>query len=508
MARPNVIVIMSDQMKATASHLYGNPFCETPNLARLSAEGVRFEHACTPHPLCVPARVSLWTGQYPHSHGARRNETFMPADALHAFDVWKAEGFHLGLIGKNHCFAEVEDLALFDTWCELGHGGLPAGARARGMEWVRPVAAIEAAHATRRRMPAVSPRFSYAASDWPEENYGTAAIAAQTARFLEEHRRDPFALWVSFPDPHEPYEAPRRYWEMMADRVEMPPRRADEFAHAPERNRVIHAMMGIEEDPVEHVKGMMAAYYGNVRFLDDGVGRILDALDGLGLRENTIVVFCADHGDFSGEHGMQCKGGVFYDALTRIPLIVSWPGQVTQGAVDTSMANLVDVVPTLLSLQGLALPAAMPRNALHFDGRPLPTVTGEEPREATFSEYGAGGPAFTMDHLRALPQPWGRRALMRSLRWREAEGRRKMVRTREWKYVHDAAECTSSRCDLDELYDLRADPWEQHNRIDDPACRDVLAALRLQLADWSITTEDARPVPLPESEYYALDGGA
>lgn len=492
MAPPNVIVIMSDQMKAMASQLYGNPFCETPSLARLSAEGVLFEHACTPHPLCVPARVSLWTGQYPHSHGSRRNETLMSADAVHAFRVWKAEGFHLGLIGKNHCFAEAEDLTLFDTWCELGHGGRPAEARTRGMEWVRPVAAIDAAHATRRQMPAVSPRFSYAVSDWPEEDYGSAVIAAQTVRFLEEHRRDPFALWVSFPDPHEPYETPRRYWEMMADRVELPPWRADEFDHAPERNRVIHAMMGIEKDPREHVEGMMAAYYGNVRFLDDAVGRILDALDDLEMRENTIVVFCADHGDFSGEHGMQCKGGVFYDALTRIPLIVSWPGQVAQGAVDTSMANLVDVVPTLFRLQGLPIPRSM-------HGQPLPTVSDGAPREATFSEYGAGGPPFTMDDLRALPQPWGRRALMRSLRWREAEGRRKMVRTRQWKYVHDAMG------DIDELYDLQADPWEQHNRIDDPACRDVLAEMGLRLADWSIQTEDARPVPLPESEYYRLD---
>lgn len=494
MARPNVLVIMSDQMKATASHLYGNPFCETPCLARLAEEGVRFEHACTPHPLCVPARVSLWTGQWPHSHGARRNETLMPGDAVHAMSVWKAEGYHLGLIGKNHCFAEAKDLALFDTWCELSHGGRPAGSQTRGMDWVRPVAAIDAAHATRHHMPAISPRFTYAASDWPEEDYGSAVIAAQTVRFLEEHRHDPFALWVSFPDPHDPFEAPRRYWEMMADRVELPPWRADEFAHAPERNRVIHAILGVEEDPREHVMGLLAAYYGAVRFLDDGVGRILDALDRLHLRERTIVVFCSDHGDFSGEHGMQSKGGVFYDALTRIPLIVSWPGQVTQGAVDTSMANLVDVVPTLLSLQGLAIPRSM-------HGRPLPTVTGEAPREATFAEYGAGGPPFTMDDLRALPQPWGHRTLMQSLRWREAEGRRKMVRTREWKYVHDPA---GSAGDIDELYDLRSDPWEQHNRIGDPACRNVLADLRLRLADWSIATEDARPVPLPERGYYAL----
>ena len=93
MAQPNVVVIMADQLKATASHLYGNTFCETPSMARLAEEGVLFEHAFTPHPLCVPARVSLWTGQYPHSHGARRNETLMPPDAVHAFQIWKGAGY-------------------------------------------------------------------------------------------------------------------------------------------------------------------------------------------------------------------------------------------------------------------------------------------------------------------------------------------------------------------------------------------------------------------------------
>ena len=100
--QPNILVIMTDQQKATSSHLYGSTFCETPSLARLAEEGVLYEHAYTPHPLCVPARVSLWTGRYAHQHGSRRNETWMSPDALHAFKIWKEEGYHCGLIGKNH----------------------------------------------------------------------------------------------------------------------------------------------------------------------------------------------------------------------------------------------------------------------------------------------------------------------------------------------------------------------------------------------------------------------
>jgi len=479
---------MTDQQKATASHLYGNSFCETPSMERLAQEGVLFEHAFTPHPLCVPARVSLWTSQFPHSHGGRRNQTFMPPDATHAFKIWKEAGYHNGLIGKNHCFQHPEDLALFNTWCDISHGGLTRNGTTRGMEWFRPPESIRVAHQARRIMNPQSPRFSYATtSGIPLEDHSTGLIAGQTVRFLEAHRDEPFALWVSFPDPHEPWVAPEQYAAVFPpERIVPPPWREGEFdEHAPERNRVLHQILGMEEDSMEDVYGVMACYYGMVRFVDDGLGQILDALENLGLREKTIVVFCSDHGDFMGEHRMQCKGGVFYDCLTRVPLIVSWPGQVPAGIRDDSMVNLIDIAPTLLQLQEFDVPRSM-----HSEG--LPTVTAAEPQDATFSEYGAGGPPFRMTDLEKLPRPYGRRALMQSLQWREAEGRRKMVRTREWKYVHDPMG------DRDELYDLVNDPWELENIVDDLNNRAVLAEMQLRLADWSIKTEDAKPVPLPE----------
>jgi hypothetical protein len=126
-----------------------------------------------------------------------------------------------------------------------------------------------------------------------------------------------------------------------------------------------------------------------------------------------------------------------------------------------------------------------------MSGQILPSVTAAPPRDATFSEYGAGGPPFRLEDLNRLPRPFGRKTLIQSLQWREAEGRRKMVRTREWKYVHDPMG------DRDELYDLVADPWELENVIDNPAHRDVTADMQLRLLDWSIQTEDAVPVPLP-----------
>jgi arylsulfatase A-like enzyme len=486
---PNVVVIMADQLKATASHLYGNDWFETPHLEALADRGVRFDHAYTPHPLCVPARVSMWTGQYPHTHGARRNETLMPGDANHAFDRFADAGYHCGLIGKNHCFESAADLATFDTWCPISHRGLPEDDEPRGMEWFRPRESIESAHEARQDMPRQSRHFGYAVTDHPLADYSSGLIAGQTERFFEQHGDDPFALWVSFPDPHEPYEAPREYVEQVPkDEIVLPPWSEDEFDDsAAEPNRLLYRMLGMEDDDPEDVRGVLQCYYAMVRFLDDMVGRITTALEENGLREDTIVVFCADHGDFAGEHRMTCKGGAFYDCLTRVPLIVSWPETLPSGVTEESMVNLVDVVPTLYELLGWDVPRAM-------DGTPLPTVTDAEPRDAAFSEYGCGGPPFCESDLEDLESPYGRDTLIESLRWREAEGRRKMVRTQDWKYVHDPDRRQH------ELYDLEADPWELDNVVDDPGNDDVVARLRRRLLDWSIRTEDGTPVPLPGEE--------
>lgn len=569
-ARPNVVFIMVDQMKWSAMQMYSEIGIPMPSLERLASRGVTFRHAFTPHPLCVPARTSVMTARYPHTTGCRRNETLMPEHEIHAFNIWRDAGYATGLIGKNHCFDRPEDLALLDVLCEISHGGLPEeGAENRGMEWQRPVSAINAAHSERvnLRDNAQSPRIAYAVTDHPIEDYGTSVVTSQTEAFLEravagdsfgradsQHGRDdsvaPFALFVSYPDPHEPREAPRQYVDMFPpDEVVLPPTRPGEFDEdggvsliddapyrprgefgpAPEVNRVLHRMMGLDEDDPEHVRGLISVHNAMCRFIDDGIGRILDKLEELGIADETIVVFTSDHGDFMGEHSMAVKGGVFYDCLTRVPLIVSFPnGDFPQGMVDESMVNTIDIVPTLLEFQGLASfeglhdawagtrddvsdsesgttighDGMVVRPLLRrMQGRPLPTVTNATPRVAAFSEYGCGGAPVQMSHLDALEQPLGYRALIDTLWAREAQGRRKMVRTREWKYVTDPMANGAGTGDgadpEDELYDLHHDPWELYNVACDPANASVVSEMRRLLAQWMIETEGSEPVPLP-----------
>ena len=152
-----------------------------------------------------------------------------------------------------------------------------------------------------------------------------------------------------------------------------------------------------------------------------------------------------------------------------------------------SPVNLIDIIPTLLHLQGSPTPNWM-------QGRLLPGATDSPGEEATFSEYGAGGRLFTFDDLAVAPKPWGYRTIIQSLRWREAAGRRTMVRTVDWKYVHDPMG------DIDELYDLRSDPWELNNRAADPSFADVQHRLATKLADFAIASQNPAPVPLPPAE--------
>lgn len=478
--KPNILLIQCDQLKATATGLYGQADCPTPHLARLAASGTRYDLAMTPHPLCVPARVSLWTGQYPHTHGSRRNQIFLQPGRPHAFRIWKQAGYRCGLIGKNHCFRAPEDVALFDDWCELDHLGLPDGAHHAGLDWCVPRAAIQAAHAVRRKMPVQGGPFSYAATDFPEDHYGSSVIAAQTIRYLEAHRDEPFAVWVSFPDPHSPLEAPRARVDRFRDRP-LPVFDSAEESGMPERTRMLRRIRGWHPGDEDHVRAVQAIYLAMTDLIDSALGRILDAVERLDLRRKTLIVFCSDHGDFTGEHGILDKGGAFYDCLMRVPLVISCPGSVPESRVESDPVNLIDVVPTLLALQGQPVPDEM-------QGRCLPGIAGcTARRTATFGEYGAGGAFFAAADAERLAHPF-----RDSLQWREAEGRRKMIRTRRWKYVHDPMG------DRDELYDCEDDPGERFNRAEDGACRAVVEDLRRQLLAWCVATEDPMPVPLPD----------
>ena len=544
---PNILFLMTDELRATALKLYSDLGVETPNIEKLANTGVKFEYAITPHPLCVPARVSMMSSRYPHSTGSRRNETLMPENELHAFKIWKDLGYTTGLIGKNHCYSHQSDLDLIDVRCEISHMGLPrenyAGENPgnTGMAWKIPEEIIEQSHSTRSAMSDTTGAGEYKITNHPIEGYSTRAIAVQVEEFLEEfsngntfgskNTNGSFALQVSFPDPHHPNEINQDIFDLVdLESIEIPPSKSNEFTNdnVPERNKIIYKMLNLDGFKKSDIRKMISVYYAMTKFIDNAIGNIIEKLETLGLRKNTIIIFTSDHGDFAGEHNMFGKAGAFYDSLIRVPCIISWPnGGVPEGIVDKSLVNTIDILPTILELSGICdfsskeqdnsvyVPydppdlfidphktSLTPELLRRIQGKPMPSVTAAPPRSAAYSEYGAGGPLLTSEIFDTLPVTYGSKAIMNSLRGREAEGRRKMVRTIKWKYITDTT--TSKKYHLskakidDELYDLENDPHELSNIAYDPKNSLIISEMRELLLDWMIETEDTNPVSLPD----------
>ncbi len=484
---------MCDQLKANALGLYGNPDVVTPNLERLASAGTLYERHYVTAPMCVPSRTAFWSGMYPHSSGIRHNQVLLPPGSPHYARLLDDNGYTLELFGKDHCF-QGADKDLFNSRFELGHRGLQSAERdsqARAVADFLKDTALNKTATECRTIP------------YPPEACSTSLIANRTVEFLSNWKdsgAEPFCAWVSFPDPHHPLAAPEPYASMyQPDEITMPPEREGELDDKMERQRVFHHLMEFDKTSEADLRKAVAMYYGMISYLDDGIGIILDALDRLDLAEDTIVVFTADHGDYAGEHGMMLKSGTFYDCMTRVPLIVSWPGGAPEGETRDDLVSNIDVMPTVMSLAGL-------ESEKPVHGRLLPGIGGETPREAVFAEHGAGGPRVLMSDLEQYPDYTTplKNLVVRVMHARNAEGRPKMVRTDRWKYVYDPMD------PVDELYDMDNDPWELTNVAAFPEYADVRSELRDRLLRWSIMTEDRSATPLysdPVTLSDTRDGG-
>ena len=471
--QPNVLFLMADQWNARCFGFEGHPDVKTPNLDQLAASGVRFTRAYAQNPICTPSRMCYLTGQYAHNTGyyglSGPNPDWLP----HAFAHFRAHGYVTGAVGKIHTptgwiepscdyFREAyaygmglsgshyeeflrgagqEDDRDDDTmqeWAEIGGGGQGLDARPS-------------------RLP-----YELCVDRW------TASHAQNFLRVRPSDR--PFFLWVSFPRPHETYLPSQEFWDLYGeDRLTLPPNANDPMTDKPPHARR-HALQQRETNRLwvfeprdwEHGRRrVLRGYYGCCTQVDHAVGEVLATLDELGLRDDTLIVFCADHGDFAGEHGIIEKApGVAYEAITRVPYIWSWGKRFPAGQSCESLVESVDFFATVCHLAGL-LPPVM------CDGLDLSRLLGGEHvllREAAFTET-----------------PWTKR-----------------IRTERWSFVHYQPAMFPEAEDVGELYDLEADPWELTNLYHDLAYQEVVQSLRRQVAEWVIGTSHPTTVlPMP-----------
>jgi choline-sulfatase len=422
--KPNFLYVIADDHAGYVLGADGNRRAQTPNLDRLAAEGSRFARNYCNSPVCTPSRQSFFTGQMPSMAGVTVLKTPLSEDKPTLAKQLRQAGYRTGVFGKMHFNrASKPGLHGFDTlmlesdlpreWKSAVTPKPPAAGVSVKPQW-RPFKDPARIWLNAEKLP-----FGCYYDDMP----GTF-LARRAVKFLEEHKDTPFALWVSFQEPHSPFNFPIEY----RDRVD-----PAEFAVpsvGPEDAWQIPLIF--RELSHAEKQGIIASYYTSVNFLDRNVGVVLDALRRLNLERDTLVVYMADHGYSLGQHG-RFEKHCCYDPALRVPLLMRWPGHVRQGVVE-DFTESIDVPATILDML-----AVDPLPVQH--GRSLrPYLEGGRhtaPRDYIFSQY--------------------------------LENEEACVRTARYKFVF----CTGKRSREDgyatakptpgrylRLYDLRNDPGE------------------------------------------------
>ena len=449
--RPHVLIIMSDQQRADCAGYAGHPLLRTPAMDRIAGEGTNFTHAMTPAPLCMPARASFSTGTYPHNHSTWANRGLLRRDLPTLFNCFGDAGYDTALIGKAHLFAQSEiNVRAFEP--VMRGYGIAESVEVNGprgtyqhdnneltADWKRKglYARYRADYEDRMRDARV-----VRASALPVDEHIDGWVGRRAVELIDGHAGTrPLFLFVGFPGPHEPWDAPGEYATMYAPEATPPalPRPATTALPEYARKLMDHLERGkrIEEMTAEHVRAIRANYYGKISLVDHWCGEILAAYRRRGLLDDLLVVFCSDHGEMLGDHGRLFKN-TFHEAGLRVPLVFRWPDRIPAGKQSHSLIELTDVMPTLLDL--VALPT--PSSCLGRSARPVLEDPGRRHRSEVLSEVAWVGTRTTM------------------------------VRTERHKYAVDGA----GRPFM--LYDLEQDPDEQTNLVGTPAGAELEGALR------------------------------
>ena len=453
---PNILWICTDQQRYDTIRALGNEHINTPNIDRLVREGTAFTHAFCQSPICTPSRASFLTGMYPSTvHGCSNGNDYWAGAAPLVTKLLADEAhYDCGLAGKLHlagAHGRIEprgdDGYRVFHWSHDSRDQWPEGHAYA--DWVRAQGQVLAE--LREDMASL-----------PPELHQTTWCADKAIEFMREEREEPWLMSVNIFDPHSPFDPPQEYLDRYDPAALPDPLWSDKDPQAHERLGRVDGAASID---LGRAKEVLAAYYAMIELIDDNVGRMLSALEESGQRENTLVIFTSDHGELAGDHQLVGKGCRFYECLVRVPLICSWPGQISAGAVSDALVELVDIAPTLLELVGVTAPAKMQGRSLW----PLLTGAATGHRDFVRSEY-----------YRALnPDAPGREHLQGSYAT--------MIRDQRYKLVcyHDRA--------MGEFFDLGADPGEFDNLWDDPDYAEVRFALLKQNFDALANAVDIGP---------------
>jgi len=381
----NVLFIITDQQRTDHLSCYGNQVLKTPNIDKISKEGVRFTNYYCNTPICMPNRANFFTGSYPSVHGTRSNGINLNPEEKTIADSLREKGYHTISIGKTHFnffshpfsrnVSSLEDISAWmmgqipnpfptpyygfdEVLLTVGHGDVMGG---HYFEWLKEQN-YEHIDKLKNRFLAINE--NYYETELPEELYPSYYITEQTLAFFERYSKGeygdkPFFLHCSYNDPHHPVCPPGKYKDLYSpEDIKLPP----SFEDA--ENLLNHPFLGqhIKDARFKHLlpqkvdeetaKRFTALTYGSISMIDDGVGAILEKLKELGLYENTMIIFTSDHADLCGDHGLILKGPAHYNNLINIPLLWKVPGKAVN-KVSNSLISTVDLPKTILNMLGI-----------------------------------------------------------------------------------------------------------------------------------------------------------
>lgn len=433
MTRPNILLIMADQLSAPFLSFHGGPAI-TPNIDRLAAEGVNFTSAYSNSPLCAPARFAMMSGQLNSKIGAYDNASEFPASVPTFAHHLRGAGYQTSLVGKMHFVGPdqlhgYEERLTTDIYpADFGWTPNWADPDGRFDWWFHNMDSV--VHAG---IADVSNQLDYD----DDVGYQSVRKLRDLARTTDDR---PWMMTASFTHPHDPYVARQEFWDLYDhDEVPLPtvrePAEEDLDPHSRRLRKVIAADVTSVTD--EQIRTARHAYLANISYVDDHIGRMLDVLDRHDMADDTVVIFTADHGDMLGERGLWYKMSYFEHAC-RIPFIVRTPQLSAaghSGSVNSSHVGLLDIAPTLLDIAGVDAPDVLDGASV----MPLVGAPGQADRTVV-GEYlgeGAVAPIF-------------------------------MIRRDRWKFVW-------SQPDGAQLFDLESDPSELVNLVGDPEHLDTVA---------------------------------
>lgn len=448
--RPNILFIMVDEMRWDAMGCEKHPVVATPNLDRLARSGVRFANSYTVSPVCSPARACVFTGRYAHVNGvtingvpANNGEIFLPT-------ILKHHGYHTAIAGKLHYTPHRFDYGFDQFWTFGTEGPTPE---------IGYVEYLRRTHGSPAKWPIVP-----GTCPWPEdplgrdvglfkykrEDFETEWITDRSIDYLRGRNKQaqPWFLFTSYLKPHSPSVEPEPYFSKY-DPAGMPipklPPNAREI-RAAQAGRGKRAFV----DDEKMMRVMSALYYGAIAHIDDQIGRIFRELDTLGMAENTLVLFTADHGNMLGDHGRWFKG-VQYEGSAHVPLLWKGPKGAPEngGRVVDKVVENTDLLPSILEAVQVPVPERVQGRSF------LQLARGKDPqwKDRCYSELRSG-----------------------------------MLLEEGWKLIDNSLNGTGTR----ELYHLRSDPKEQRNLAEDPKQRDRVKAWGEKLASWRAD----RPAPV------------